>query len=289
MNVLSLFDGLSGGQLALSQLGIKVDSYFASEIDEYAMKIAKKNFPKTMHVGDVTKLNYSQKYKTLVGEDGYTKTDIDLLIGGSPCQSFSRRGDGTGFDGSSKLFFEYVRLLKEIKPKFFMLENVVMKKEWQDIITEELGVYPIEINSRDFSAQNRPRLYWTNIPLSLYHEKNTDHVLETIMGDTNWVEPPVWVHGKFGDKTRLEKMKGLLDKASCVTATSYKGQISSFCKSSDDGKVHRYTPEQFEALQTLPRGYTEGVSNTQRYKMIGNGWTNEVIKHIFKNLTKIYK
>ena len=154
LNVLSLFDGMSCGRLALERAGIKVNNYFASEIDKYAIQVAKHNYPNTQHIGDVTKVKASELPK------------IDLLIGGSPCQSFSNAGNGTGFDGKSGLFYEYVRLLKECKPKYFLLENVKMKKQWQDIISKELGVEPIKINSNLVSAQNRERLYWTNIPVS---------------------------------------------------------------------------------------------------------------------------
>ena len=151
-NVLSLFDGMSCGQLALDTLGIKVNNYFASEIDPYAMQIARKNYPNTKHIGSVLDVKGSDLPR------------IDLLIGGSPCQSFSNAGDGSGMDGKSKLFWEFVRVLKETKPTYFLLENVKMKKEWEKIITDTLGVEPIAINSRLLTAQNRPRLYWTNIP-----------------------------------------------------------------------------------------------------------------------------
>jgi DNA-cytosine methyltransferase len=151
MNVLSLFDGMSCGQIALNKCGIKYENYYASEIDKYAIQISQKNYPDTIRLGDVTKIKGSDLPK------------IDLLIGGSPCQSFSRSGDGSGFDGKSRLFWEYVRILKEVNPKYFLLENVVMKKEWENIITEALGVEPILIDSKFFSAQKRQRLYWTNI------------------------------------------------------------------------------------------------------------------------------
>ena len=153
MNVLSLFDGMSCGQIALKKAGIAVNNYYASEIDKYAMQIAKKNFPNITHIGDVTKVIGSELPK------------IDLLIGGSPCQGFSFAGKQLNFDDTrSALFFEFVRLLKECKPKYFMLENVRMKQEFQDVISEHLGVKPIMINSALVSAQNRVRLYWTNIP-----------------------------------------------------------------------------------------------------------------------------
>ena len=151
MNVLSLFDGMSCGQIALNKSGIKYNNYYASEIDKYAIKVTQHNYPNTIQLGDITKIKGSDLPK------------IDLLIGGSPCQSFSNAGRGTGFDGKSGLFWEYVRILKEVQPTYFLLENVKMKKEWQDVISETLGVQPIEINSKFFVPQNRPRLFWTNI------------------------------------------------------------------------------------------------------------------------------
>ena len=152
MNVLSLFDGMSCGQIALDKLGIKVDNYFASEIDKYAIQVTQKNYPNTKQIGSITEVK---------GED---LPKIDLLFGGSPCQSFSIAGNGSGFDGKSKLFWEFVRVLKECKPKYFLLENVKMKKEWQDVISKALGVEPILIDSSLITAARRERLYWTNIP-----------------------------------------------------------------------------------------------------------------------------
>jgi DNA (cytosine-5)-methyltransferase 3A len=153
INVLSLFDGMSCGQIALDRAGIKVNNYFASEIDKYAIQVAKHNYPNTKHIGSVVDVKGSDLPK------------IDLLIGGSPCQGFSFAGKQLNFDDPrSKLFFEFVRLKNECNPTYFLLENVKMKKEYQDIITEHLGVEPIEINSNLLSAQNRKRLYWTNIP-----------------------------------------------------------------------------------------------------------------------------
>ena len=153
MKVLSLFDGISCGRLALERAGIKVDKYYASEIDRYAIQVAKKNYPDTIQLGDCTKLNYLELL------------DVDLVIGGSPCQGFSFAGKQLNFnDPRSKLFFEFVRAVRTIRPKYFLLENVKMKKEYQDAISAELGVEPIEINSSLVSAQNRKRLYWTNIP-----------------------------------------------------------------------------------------------------------------------------
>ena len=154
INVLSLFDGMSCGQIALDKLGIPVNKYFASEIDKYAIQVAKRNYPDMIHLGDVKEIDPDELPK------------IDLLIGGSPCQGFSFGGKGLNFDDPrSKLFFEFDRLLKALKPKYFLLENVKMKKESEQVITDYLGVEPVEINSNLVSAQNRKRLYWTNIPL----------------------------------------------------------------------------------------------------------------------------
>mgnify|MGYP003147557708 CR=1 FL=1 len=153
MNILSLFDGMSGGQIALARSGIKVNKYFASEVDKYAIDVTQANFKDTIQLGDVAKINADNL------------PEIGLLIGGSPCQGFSFAGKQLNFeDPRSKLFFEYMRLLKELKPKYFILENVRMKQEFQDIISKYLGVQPIFIDSALVSAQNRKRLYWTNIP-----------------------------------------------------------------------------------------------------------------------------
>ena len=163
MNVLSLFDGMSCGQIALDKLGIPVKNYFAAEIDKYAIKVAQDNYPDMVHLGDVQNIKTSGTHLMDEFDCGHK---IDLLIGGSPCQGFSFAGKQLNFDDPrSQLFFEYVRLLKALKPKYFLMENVKMKKESMAIITEYLGVEPIEINSNLVSAQNRKRLYWTNIPM----------------------------------------------------------------------------------------------------------------------------
>jgi len=171
MKVLSLFDGISAGQVALNKAGINVETYYACEIDPYAIKITQQNFPNTIQLGDVSKISSAD----ITGS-------IDLLIGGSPCQAFSNAGNKLGFDDPrGKLFFEYVRLLKELQPKYFLLENVKMKPEHEAVITEYLGVDPVEINSALVSAQNRKRLYWTNIPFEVPKDKGIvlKDVLET--------------------------------------------------------------------------------------------------------------
>tara|TARA_R110000764_G_scaffold234485_1_gene328366 strand:- start:356 stop:1147 length:792 start_codon:yes stop_codon:yes gene_type:complete len=262
MNVLSLFDGMSCGQIALNQLGIKIDNYYAAEIDKYAMQVAKNNFPNTIHLGDVTKVN------------GNDLDKIDLLIGGSPCQGFSFAGKQLNFDDPrSALFFEFVRLLKETKPKYFMLENVRMKQEYQDVISECLGVKPILINSALVSAQNRNRLYWTNIPI------------DRLPDDKGVVLKDILENGVV-DR----------DKSHCLDANYFKGgnlksyfekhrrQLVFGVNGTKEFEYRKLTPLECERLQTVPDGYTEGVSNTQRYKMLGNGWTVAVIKHIFSNI-----
>ena len=163
MNVLSLFDGISCGQIALNRVAIKIDNYYASEIDKDAITVTQFNYPNTIQLGDVKKLK------------GNMLPKIDLLIGGSPCQDLSKaKTEGKGLVGEkSSLFYEYLRLLNEVKPKYFLLENVVMKKDYRDIITKELGVNPILINSNLVSAQNRERLYWRNIPnITIPKDKN---------------------------------------------------------------------------------------------------------------------
>ena len=283
-NVLSLFDGMSCGQLALDTLGIKVNNYFASEIDPYAIKIAKKNYPNTKHIGSVVDVKGSDLPK------------IDLLIGGSPCQSFSNAGDRTGMDGKSKLFWEFVRVLKETNPTYFLLENVRMKKEWENIITEQLGVKPILINSRLVSAQNRPRLYWTNIPnieqpsyppSSSRWTKDRGIVLADILEDTwddkfNLSEKACAYMSRLRNgKPRWEYHTNPLNgKSACLTANMYKGVPYGVIKE----QLRRLTPVECERLQTVPDNYTAGVSDTQRFKMLGNGWTVDIIAHLLNNM-----
>jgi DNA (cytosine-5)-methyltransferase 3A len=270
MNVLSLFDGMSCGQIALNQLGFKIDNYFASEIDKDAMKIAKKNFPNIQHIGDVTKVKGSELPK------------IDLLIGGSPCQGFSFAGKQLNFnDPRSALFFEFVRLLKETNPKYFLLENVRMKTEYQDVITEHLNwIEPIAINSSLVSAQNRNRLYWTNIP-DVEQPKDKGILLKDIL-DNDAEEPMLSnIYGGFKEtKPRIHYGKSVTIR----TATGG-GHIPSITLKT--GNYRTISPTECEKLQTVPSGYTEGVSNTSRYKMLGNGWTVDVIKHIFGNMNEL--
>ena len=288
MNVLSLFDGMSCGQIALNQLGIKVDNYFASEIDRSAIEVSKSNFPKTIQVGDITNLKV----------EGLPK--IDLLFGGSPCQSFSNAGNGTGFDGKSGLFWEFVRVLKETKPKYFLLENVKMRKEWKDIITEALGVEPILINSKHFVPQNRERLYWTNIPVDEY-SKTVDVKLDDILEDnvsehyylTEKQLSKLDLNYKFslndiirhkGGKHQQDNIYRSDGIMCCLSASSH-GAARHLTKTLlPDGRLRRITESECESLQSVPKDYTRVASSSKRYEMLGNGWTVDVIKHIFKNL-----
>lgn len=291
MNVLSLFDGMSCGQLALNKAGIKYDKYYASEIDKNAIKVAQHNFPKTNHLGDVTKWR------------DWGLPNIDLLIGGSPCQGFSTVGKGLNFeDPRSKLFFEFVDILKHVNPKYFLLENVRMKQESQDIITEFLGVPPIKINSSLVSAQNRERLYWTNIPsISSPHDRGVtlSQILEEVppkefflknrKGSTKFVEKKYdeffKKHGYIPERFNPYNCKELGEKSPTLTAEGSRISVSSTVLIKEDcGDIRSLSPLEWERLQTVPDNYTEILSNTHRYNVLGNGWTVDVIAHILSGI-----
>ena len=382
MNILSLFDGMSCGQQALERSGVRVDNYFASEIDKYAIKVTQANYPRTKQLGSV------------IDVDGYSLPRIDLLLGGSPCQSFSfagkRKGmstkdeqeiltiehylelksEGFEFEGQSYLFWEYIRLLKEVKPKYFLLENVMMGDKWEKILSKAIGVNPIEINSSLVSAQNRRRLYWTNIgmiPGGLFGDLQSiiqqpkdkgillKDVIEEEVDDKYYLSDKMINYFNSGSKSQsANRMVNINLKSQCLTASDYKGaqcfktgkkevkQINPSLESGgnqpyqqnrvydyngmspalcanksdllildcynnnfrNDGKVgtitqhmsrsdmtngfkaiidsriRRLTPVECERLQTVKDNYTDHVSDTQRYKMLGNGWTVDVISHI---------
>lgn len=290
LNVLSLFDGMSCGRIALDRLKIPVAKYYASEIDKYAMKVAKSNYPEIEHIGDV---------KGVTG-DGFP-VEIDLLIAGSPCQGFSYAGKQLNFeDERSILFFEFVRLLKKLKPRYFLLENVKMKKEWQDVISEMLGVEPIPINSSLVSAQNRNRIYWSNIP-NIVLPKNKNIRFDDILQPEKEVCESFNVSEVQLKKiTQLETLKegackiafrdpsSNCEKAVCLVARDYKGipGREHHNAAMQNGKLRRLTPIEYERLQTVPENYTSSVSKTQRIKMLGNGWTVDVIAHILKGIKK---
>ena len=402
MKVLSLFDGMSCGQIALNQLGIPVEKYYASEIDKYAIKVTQTNYPNTIQVGDVCNLK-AQDYK-----------DVDLIQAGSPCQGFSFAGKQLAFDDPrSALFFEFIRLLKEIKPKYFLLENVRMKKEFLEVITDQLSqcyapedvdnqflnvlgevrFEPIFINSSLVSAQSRQRYYWTNIPgiqqpedrgivlrdiletepsEEFYHSKKSREYMEK--GNEKWQQAGKrradryeqsadkeksftitanWhkgvpynyfketkpkqvgvavdinghdilkrVYSPEGKSPTVNTCQGGNREPKVVTGGAFRGRAydkdgkrkdrdgSSVAKQTkqmlelrkdnksnaittvgkdsiavnEDLTWRKLTPLECERLQTVPDNYTNHVSNTQRYKMLGNGWTVEVIKHIYKNM-----
>ena len=275
MKILSLFDGIACWYEALVKAWIKVDKYYASEIDKYAIQVATKNHPDIIEVWDVKNLR------------GWEFLDVDLLIWWSPCQWFSIAWKMLNFDDPrSKLFFEYVRLLREIKPKYFLLENVKMKKEWQDIISRELWVEPIEINSSLVSAQNRRRLYRTNIP-GITQPEDKGILLKDILEENvdGWYyltdnEIDMISKWKWFEKP-LENIKTWEDKIG--TLTTHVAKMSNSIKLINvGGKIRKLTPIECERLQTLPDNYTSWVSDSQRYKMLGNWWTVDVIAHIFR-------
>ncbi len=309
LNVLSLFDGMSCGQLALARAGIKVDKYYASEIDKHAIYVTQQNFPNTIQVGGVVNLNTSDLPK------------IDLLIGGSPCQGFSYAGKQLNFnDDRSKLFFEYVRILRELKPKCFLLENVKMKKDYEDIITSYLGVKPIKLNSGIVSAHSRERLYWTNIPFTM-PENKAIFVKDIIEQDETTLEKSLFINmekleyveldehkskvglncigGIKSDNTKLwdAKNKKVLQRNFSQGARVYSVNGKSCTLNAQgggwgaktglyliNGKIRKLCLSECERLQTVPNGYLKGLSLQQGWKLLGNGWTVDVIAHIFEQL-----
>ena len=276
MNVLSLFDGMSCGQIALNKVGVKYQKYFACEIDKYAIQVTQHNYPETIQLGDVTKVK------------AIDLPQIDLLIGGSPCQGFSFAGKQLNFDDPrSALFFEFVRLKDDLKPRYFLLENVKMKKEYENIITEFLGVEPILINSNLVSAQNRKRLYWTNIP-NVQQPKNKNIFVRDILDYSS-------AHKILSEKTINKhnfyiKNYKPIGKSPTLTTELAHGtgkNITPKCHyeiKEITGEDRVFSPLECERLQTVPDNYSSIVSNTQRFKMLGNGWTVDVVVHIFKNI-----
>lgn len=273
MRVLSLFDGISCGQIALERAGIKVDSYFASEIDKHAVQVTKHNYPNTKHIGDVTEVK------------GADLPKIDLLIGGSPCQGFSFAGKQLNFDDPrSKLFFEFVRLSEETKPKYFLLENVNMKKEYQDIISKYVGIKPIKINSNLLSKQNRCRLYWTNIGVSPITPINLNFNGYLYRLGHGYIKDEIKFFNKYpalAAQSPATKYRIVNDLESCRAALNT-GNLLRIRRGQE--LTRSASPEECEEFQTLPIGYTKCLSKGERFKCIGNGWTVDVIAHIFKGL-----
>lgn len=290
MNVLSLFDGMSCGMIALDRLGIEVTNYFASEIDKHAIKVSKENWRDTVtHIGDVTKISYENG--VLCTEVGDFEVEIDLIIGGSPCQSISNLGDGSGLDGKSGLFYKYLELKNAVvgrNPKAkFLLENVVGNKKAIQEISKEMGVQGVLFNSNLLSAQNRARYYWTNITFDLPSDQGIllKDILEEGVPNDSILTPGrlKWLTSEKG-KACLEKRYAVIDpiKANCLTARSDASWNSNYV--TREGQLTRLTPIEYERLQTVPDNYTASVRNSERYKILGNGWTVDVIAHILKGL-----
>lgn len=307
--VLSLFDGISCGQLALQRASIPVSVYYASEIDKRAMAITTKNFPNTVQLGDV------QNWKSWdFSEHGLP----DLIIGGSPCQGFSHSGKGLNFqDPRSKLFFDFVDIINHFNPKYFLLENVGMKSDWEDIITKHMGIEPIKIDSALVSAAHRRRNYWTNIPgVSAPKDKNINLSSIFAPGDEVSIKGISWNSGSIvGRKlntqgkredynkniqyTQCFQVRKNQDKINCITtvqkdtvlvALDFGRYPGAFTKYTKDVDWRYLSAEEVEQLMTLPRGYTAlKINNTliaesSRHKLCGNAWTVDVISHIFDSI-----
>jgi DNA-cytosine methyltransferase len=298
MTVLSLFDGISCGQLALIKAGVACDTYMASEIDKKSIKVTQRNFPLTLQMGDVSKIT---AHTLPVGR-------VDLLMGGSPCQGFSFSGKQLNFDDPrSKLFFEFVRLREELNPRWFFLENVKMQKRFSDTITRYLGVEPYVINSNSVSAQSRVRLYWTNIPLvhdlsgmcpvKMEHllEKNFDGrdvmTKNIVIYANKSVSGLLQVGGVSSNPSARTFMQGyrIYDISGKVPtlAVSTGGISRGSCLITDDIAKGRYsylTPVECERAQTIPDNYTACLPDAQRRKAIGNAWTVDVVAKIFEGM-----
>lgn len=310
MQVLSLFDGISCGRLALERAGIQVDCYFSSEIEKTSIQIAQKNFPDNLQIGDVTKI---KKENGILFWENWSIGNIrfDILIGWSPCQTFSSGGNGTGFDWKSWLFYQFSRILFETKPKYFLLENVKMKKEWQDEISKILWVDPIAINSSLVSWQNRQRMYWIwklnrewkyeKIDIQEPKDKNIEvsDILDTNESEIGKMKPCV----KVNVENQIEKIRSSEKDIQVLDCTSGWQDNKVGIKKSPTLRawnsftlvrtkkwwVRLLTIAEKEKLQTLPVGYTEWIPDTKRHKAIGDGWTVDIIAHIFTSIFAIQK
>lgn len=292
INVLSLFDGISCGMVALERAGIEVDKYYASEINEKAINISKKNYPNIIQVGNVENISFKD-----IGK-------IDLLIGGSPCQSLSssnvwlKDGEyGINGEGKSRLFWEYIRAYLTLKPKYFFFENVAsMRNEDRNIITKQLGCEPIKINSELFSAQKRNRYYWTNIPFQYVIGRQVDIKMQDILEPDGTIDPRYYlcdgtlkcIMSPASNGWQSGKMEIDLEIGRPITASCWKihradtdNYITSKYTPHGRTNIRRLTPLECERMQTLPDNYTLGEKDKDRYEAIGNGWTVDVIAHIF--------
>jgi DNA-cytosine methyltransferase len=290
VKVLSLFDGMGCGRIALDRVGLEVQSYYASEIEEKSIEISQKNYPDTIQLGDVRYIN-----KDILDSIG----KIDLLIGGSPCRNLSKtirsnKYAEQGIVGQSKLFYEYVRILDYIKPKNFLFENVAsMDDEDKDTITSYLGVKPIMIDSALFSAQERKRYYWTNIKIDKLPEQNglvLKDIMENNVAEKFFYNIPFEFYGlehrivarlDLYNYDMLQRVYNPNSKAPTLTACRGGHKQK---KVYDNGRCRKLTPLEYERLQTVPDNFTYGVANGHRYNMLGDGWTIDVIAFILKNL-----
>lgn len=300
MNVLSLFDGMSCGRIALEKANLPVTNYYSSEIKDYAIKVADINYPqdRVNRLGDVTKIKGEELPK------------IDLLIGGSPCQDFSGANKKRlGVEGTkSGLFFEYVRLLKETNPKYFLLENVRMKKEHQDFISDILGCEPIVINSELVAPHLRHRLYWTNIPnieqpedlglelndflIDGYSDRRKARTL--LESDSRPLSNPLKMchrHFNKGFTTLIFESKDHFDKLKKHFDENFKGKSAKEIDVLSTGMdlsiyegVRYMNNTERESCQTVPKGYTDTLTQNEAACILGDGWTVDVIAHIFKNI-----
>ena len=295
MNVLSLCDGMSCGQIALKELGIPIDTYYASEIDKNAIKVTMDNFPNTIQLGDVTKIT-EETLKTL--------PKIDLVIFGSPCRSLSAATAGrpqynNGLQGVSGLFYDCNKILQWVQqhnnPNVkFLVENVDSSKKG-DIatISEQLGVEAVLINSNLFSAQDRKRLYWTNIDIAPLPEECTtvlNDILDKTVDEKYFYDAPFTYHGD-DKKVQATLHINEHDILKRVYNKAYKGPTLTSCRGGNlqkkvfvNGRCRKLTPSEYRKLQTIPDWYEMNVADSHIYNMCGDGWTVEVIKHIFQGL-----
>lgn len=284
--VLSLFDGISCGLQALKNQGFKVEKYFASEIDQKAIKVSQDNHPEIIRLGNIEKVGF--KNGTLFSENGgWDIGRVDLILAGSPCQGFSMAGKQLNFnDPRSKLYFEFKRILDECRGSTsvlkthvdFLLENVKMKKEYIEFIESDLTCWSLKINSRHFSAQNRPRFYWTNlidefdkIKMNFTVDDGPNPHITSILEDADYRGVWAWPRGYNKGGTRE------VDKVPCITTSSWQ---HNFLVEKSDGSRRKFTPVECERAQGLKDGYTKSLSDNQRYVVLGNCWTVSVIEHL---------
>lgn len=298
ITVLSLFDGISCGQLALKRAGIKVKKYYASEIKKIAIKVTMEHFPDTVQIGDIEKVRYNRETKELITENETYQTEgIDLVIGGSPCQNFSiaRVSMGTkeieGLKGDkSKLFYEYLRILREVQPKYFLLENVKMKKASENELNQYMGVNGLHINSELVTFAKRPRIYWTNIQgvkvpedkkINFQDFKDTDpEYCKDFKVKRTPSRERMWNSGKGREtESNCENITNA-EKIGCITRKQDRCPNSGLIECED---FCRYlTRREIELAQTLPIGYTDSLTYNQMQDVCGDGWTVDVIAHILR-------